>query len=134
MMVRGKGGHERALPIVSDVWSAMQTYLAIRGTAAGHFLQSYQQSYANSGDGLSAKYVARIAGDAFRRAGIDESGHALRHTFANELLRNGGNLRDAQVALRHVSIATTQRYLGFTAVRELRGLMEGSRISVTPTR
>lgn len=83
-------------------------------------------------DGLSPKYVARIVGDAFRRAAVPESGHALRHTFANDLLRNGGNLRDAQVALGHVSIATTQRYLGFTAVRELRGLMEGGRGGVTP--
>jgi hypothetical protein len=34
-----------------------------------------------------------------------------------------------KVALGHVSIATTQRHLGFTAVRELRSLMEGSRIT-----
>lgn len=132
MIVRGKGGNERALPIVGEVWSLLQTHLATRGATAGHLLQSYQQSYAQPGDGLSAKYVARIVGDVFRRAGLRErgqSGHALRHTFANELIRNGGNLRDAQVALGHVSIATTQRYLGFTAVRELRGLMEGSRVS-----
>jgi site-specific recombinase XerD len=109
----------------------MQTYLAARGATVGHLLQSRQQSYANPGDGLSPKYVARIVGDVFRRAGLrdpGQSGHALRHTFANELLKNGANVRDAQLALGHVSIATTQRYLGFTAVRELRGLMEGSRV------
>jgi site-specific recombinase XerD len=129
MIVRGKGGHQRYLPIVGEVWSLMQTHLAVRGGSAGHLIQSYQQSYANPDDGLSAKYVARIVGDVFRRAGLrdrGQSGHALRHTFAHRLLDAGGNLRDAQVALGHVSIATTQRYLGFTAVRELRGLMEGS--------
>lgn len=128
MIVRGKGGHERALPIVDDVWHAIRAYTAERGNHAGHLLQAYQQSYANPDDGLTSKYVARLVGNVFRRAGVPGSGHALRHSFATELLRNGANLRDVQIALGHASISTTQIYLGFASVGDLRGLMEGNRI------
>lgn len=128
MIVRGKGGHERLLPIVDEVLREIRGYVAGRGEFAGFLIQSYQQSYANPTDGLTAKYVARLVGDVFRRAGIKESGHALRHSFATELIRNGGDLRAAQVALGHASIATTQRYVGFTETNRLRELMEGNRI------
>jgi site-specific recombinase XerD len=128
MAVKGKGGHERALPVVDEIWSAIQTHLGERGHHAGHLLQSYQQSYANDTDGLTAKYVARLVGNVFRRAGVPGSGHALRHSFATELLRNGASLRDVQLALGHASISTTQIYLGFATVGDLRPLMEGNRI------
>ncbi len=128
MVVSGKGGHERALPIVDEVWRALRTYLSSRGTFAGSMLQSYQQSYANPDDGISAKYVARLVGNVFRRAGVSGSGHALRHGFATELLRNGANLRDVQIALGHASISTTQVYLGFASVGDLRALMEANGI------
>jgi integrase/recombinase XerD len=99
MIVRGKGGHERALPIVDEVWSAIETYLAERGTFDGHLLQSYLPSYGNPDDGITPPRVVRLVGDAFRRAGVRASGHALRHTFATDLLKNGANLRDVQTAL-----------------------------------
>lgn len=127
MIVRGKGAHERVLPIVGEVWSTMETYLVERGTFAGHLLQAYQQSYANVHDGLTAKYVARLAGGVFRRAGIKASGHALRHAFAQSMIDAGANIRDVQVALGHASISTTQVYLGYTVLGDLRGYMEGSR-------
>jgi site-specific recombinase XerD len=127
MIVRGKGGHERALPIVDEVWVALETYLAERGTFDGHLLQAYQPSYAHIDDGITAPYVVRLVGDAFRRAGVRASGHALRHTFAGSMLRNGANLRDVQTALGHVSISTTQIYIPLTVVGDLRGLMEGGR-------
>jgi integrase/recombinase XerD len=125
VIVRGKGGHERILPVTNGVWAMIETYLAERGTFDGHLIQAYQQSYANNGDGITPKYVVRLVGDAFRRAGVQASGHALRHTFATELLKNGANLRDVQTALGHVSISTTQIYLPFSAPRDLRGYMEG---------
>ena len=39
-------------------------------------------------------------------------------------------MRDAQFALGHASIATTQRYVGFTEVKRLRELMETNRIRI----
>jgi site-specific recombinase XerD len=125
MVVRGKGGHERMLPIVDRVWAMIESYLAERGDRAGHLIQAYQQSYANGEDGITPPYVAKLVGDACRRAGVRASGHSLRHTFATELLRNGANLRDVQTALGHVSISSTQIYIPLTVVGDLRGLMEG---------
>ncbi len=123
LIARGKGGHERILPITDEVWESIGTYLAGRGRSGGHLLQSYQQSYANPGDGLTAEVVASLAGKALRRVGVRSGGHALRHTFAARLIRAGASLRDVQVALGHASIVTTQVYTPLTAVPDLRRLM-----------
>lgn len=123
MVVTGKGGHSRVLPITDVVAGAIEAYVAERGKRSGYLLQSYQRSYASTHDGLSAKYVARIAGDAFRRAEIPESGHALRHTFAHGLIDAGASIRDVQGALGHASMTTTQVYLGHAEVAQLRGFM-----------
>ena len=42
MIVTAKGGHERVLPVVDEVMSAIRTYVATRGSFAGHLLESYQ--------------------------------------------------------------------------------------------
>jgi site-specific recombinase XerD len=110
LKIAGASYHGGFSHVVGEVMTAIRTYVAGRGAFAGHLLQSYQQSYANPTDALTPKYVSRLAGNVFRRAGIAESDHALRNTFATELINNGSGIRDAQVALGHVSIATTQRY------------------------
>lgn len=124
MVVTGKGGHSRALPVTGVTMDAIQNYLGERGRNSGSLLLSYQRSYANDGDGLTATYVAKLAADAFRRAGVHETGHALRHTFAHGLIDAGASLRDVQGALGHVSISTTQIYLPWTGMSELRHFME----------
>ena len=61
----------------------------------------------------------------YREAGIRSrvpSGalvHALRHTFATSLARNGASGTELQRLLGHESLATTQRYVDATA-REVR--------------
>ena len=56
----------------------------------------------------------------------------LRQIFATELIKNGGDMRDAQFALGHAvhRSATTQRYVGFTEVKRLRELMETNPIRI----
>jgi site-specific recombinase XerD len=126
MVVTGKGGHSRVLPVTSTMMGALSSFLTERGKDSGALVQSYQRSYASDSDGLSAKVVARFAGEAIKRAGVNESGHVLRHTFAHRMIDAGADIRDVQMALGHASIVTTQVYLGYTALGDLRGFMEGA--------
>jgi site-specific recombinase XerD len=120
---RGKGGHGRVLPLTETCRDAVLAYLAERGRGAGHLVRSRTEKLSVLDDGLISPTVQLIAGRALARVGIAESGHALRHTFARRLLEAGASLRDVQTALGHASIATTQIYLPFTGVIELRAYM-----------
>lgn len=123
MQVTEKGGRMRTLPITDGTVAALEAYLDERGRHSGPLIESYQRSYANTGDGLTVRYVARLAGEVFRRAGVKETGHALRHTFAHDMIEAGADLRTVQAALGHQSIATTQIYTGLADVHQLKRFM-----------
>lgn len=119
LVVTEKGGRPRVLPVTKNVRLAIEDYLKQRGRQSGPLIQSYR----DPGHGISSGQVSRIAGSTIKRADIEESGHALRHTFAHDMVDAGANLRTVQTALGHSSLMTTQIYLGFAEVRELRGFM-----------
>ena len=119
LVVTEKGGHSRLLPLTHVAREVIEAYLAERGIAPGPLLLSHQGP-----GGLTSSYVSRLASGAIKRAGVDESSHALRHSFAHRLVERGASLRDVQGALGHASIATTQTYLPHTETGRLRELME----------
>lgn len=123
MTVHGKGGHDRTLPICEETLEVLDAYLKERGLASGYLIQSYQRSYANKTGGLSRKYVARIVCQSLHRSGIEESGHALRHTMAHTMIDEGADIRDVQTVLGHASMMTTQIYLPLTEVTKMREYM-----------
>ncbi len=65
------------------------------------------------GAALQSSYVRSLLKRLARRAGVDRRvhPHALRHTMAAELLREGASVRHIQLQLGHSDLSTTAAYL-----------------------
>ena len=114
LVVRGKGGKERMVPLGTPARQAIELYLADRrklerSGAAVRFLFP-----GRSGPGhLSRSHFARLLKRLGVEAGIDPrriSPHVLRHAFATHLVDHGADLRSVQQMLGHADISTTQIY------------------------
>lgn len=129
MLVHGKGGHERVLPIPPQALSSIEQYigtLAGYGSGSGPLVRSQTRPWR----GVTPSTVGRVMGDVLTAAGVKSraydgiTGHCFRHAAATDMLRVGAHVRDVQSVLGHVSILTTQRYLPLV-VETLEGAMAG---------
>ena len=112
--VRGKGGKERLVPFGRQAREALQLYFPSReGLLSRSKKPDRDALFLNRfGGRLSARSVRRLLDRAIIRAGVlyNVSPHALRHTFATHLLKEGADLRSIQELLGHSSLSTTQGY------------------------
>ncbi|MFU8823128.1 site-specific tyrosine recombinase XerD [Yoonia sp.] len=119
LLVRGKGGKERLVPLSPPARAAMAAYLTARdaaeedarkaGKPASKFLFP---SHGKSGHLTRHRFFALIKEFAVT-AGISPASvtpHVLRHAFATHLLAGGADLRSIQTMLGHADIATTEIY------------------------
>ena len=103
MILRGKGGRERLVPISERARAAVQDWL-VHVPAAAAFLFPSGKKHLSRFQLINA--LAADAGIAPERI----SPHVLRHAFATHLLEGGADLRALQTLLGHADIATTQIY------------------------
>ena len=112
LVVRGKGGRERMVPLNDSAKRAMVDYLALRTDAKAEKSKWLFPSFGESGH-LSRQHFARELKTLAAAAGLKASQvspHVLRHAFASHLLQNGADLRVVQTLLGHADISTTQIY------------------------
>jgi integrase/recombinase XerD len=112
LVVRGKGGRERLVPLNDSAKRAMAGYLALRADARAEKSKWLFPSFGESGH-LSRQHFARELKTLAAAAGLKTaqvSPHVLRHAFASHLLQNGADLRVVQTLLGHADISTTQIY------------------------
>jgi integrase/recombinase XerD len=110
--IRGKGGHERIVPLTDKAKQATEDYLALRETVGTANSPWLFPSFGKSGH-LTRQAFARDLKDLAVSVGIPAarvSPHVLRHAFASHLLQNGADLRVVQKLLGHADISTTQIY------------------------
>ncbi|GIG29423.1 tyrosine recombinase XerD [Cellulomonas marina] len=115
VLLRGKGGKERVVPVGSFALGALEAYL-VRGrpalVAAGRGTPAV---FCNTrGARLSRQSAWAALRAAAGRAGLAQaphlSPHTLRHSFATHLLAGGADVRVVQELLGHASVTTTQVY------------------------
>ncbi len=114
LIVRGKGGKERMVPLGAPARAALTDYLAARP----RFLRPRQASpFLFPSRGREGHLTRRRCGQLLKElaveAGLDPdrlSPHVLRHAFASHLVDGGADLRSVQDMLGHADIATTQIY------------------------
>ncbi|MCR9219168.1 MAG: site-specific tyrosine recombinase XerD [Alphaproteobacteria bacterium] len=114
LMVRGKGGKERLVPLSEPARRALSAYRAAR---AAHLPGKSESPFlfpSRSADGrLTRQRFGQMLKALAVEAGLDPdrvSPHVLRHAFASHLLANGADLRAVQKMLGHADISTTQIY------------------------
>ena len=114
LLIYGKGGKERLVPLTPSAIKAIVAYEEIRG----HFLKEHETSKfffpSRSKQGhLTRRRLGQLLKELARKAGLDPaiiSPHVLRHAFASHLLNRGADLRSLQKMLGHSDISTTQIY------------------------
>ncbi len=109
LRVLGKGSKQRLAPVLPVVREAIAAYLGICP-----YLHNPEDPlfFSARGKALNPRIVQREMKRRAKLLGLPDSAtpHALRHTFATQLLAAGGDLRAIQELLGHSSIAATQRY------------------------
>jgi len=120
LLIRGKGGKERLVPLSPPARAALAAWLAHRdemeeaarlqsGTNPSRFLFP---SRGKSGHLTRVRFFTLIK-EIAKAAGVAPANvtpHSLRHAFATHLLENGADLRAIQTLLGHADIATTEIY------------------------
>ncbi len=114
VIVRGKGGKERLVPLSEAARVALAAYGPVRKRFLGPDRSSPFLFPSRSAEGhLTPRRFAQLLKEAAIVAGLDParvSPHVLRHAFATHLVDHGADLRSVQQMLGHADIATTQIY------------------------
>ena len=122
VLLRGKGGKQRIVPVGRPAIEAVDAYL-VRGRPALVSRSTPALMLNSRGGRLSRQSAWQVLQTAAERAGISGavSPHTLRHSFATHLLDGGADVRVVQELLGHASVTTTQIYtlVTVTTLREV---------------
>jgi integrase/recombinase XerD len=119
LLIKGKGGKERLVPLSAPAkmaiaayladWDASQTLAMANGKTESKFLFPSRSKLGH----LTRVRFYTLIKEICVVAGVDPtnvSPHTLRHAFATHLLANGADLRVIQMLLGHADVATTEIY------------------------
>ena len=111
--LKGKGGHIRTVPVPDWVKARIDAWTASACLNTGILFRAINKAGRTWGNGFTPKVIWSIVKEAAANSGLSGlAPHDLRRTCARLCHQAGGELEQIQFLLGHVSIETTERYLG----------------------
>ena len=111
--LHGKANHVRTVPMPVWVKSIVDEWTNAGGITSGKIFRAIHRTGCVWGHGVTPKVIWQVVKTAAARAGIETlAPHDLRRTCARLCHVAGGELEQIQFLLGHVSVETTERYLG----------------------
>ena len=109
----GKGGHIRTVPVPDWVKTIIDKWLAAAAISAGRVFRCVCRAGKHWGEGVTERLVWHVVKQYARKLGLPQvAPHDLRRSCAKLCHASGGELDQIQFLLGHVSVQTTERYLG----------------------
>jgi integrase/recombinase XerC len=118
LVLRGKGGKERMVPVLEAARIALERYLRLLPFP----LSPDEPMFRGAKGGPLSPRVVQLRLERMRdELSLPDTAtpHALRHSFATHLLAAGADLRQIQDLLGHASLSTTQAYTAVDRARLL---------------
>lgn len=124
ILVRGKGGKERMVPLSPGARDAVILWLSLRDQDEAHTKSAFLFPSRGKQGHLTRIWFFQQIKKLALMAGVNAekvTPHSLRHAFATHLLAGGADLRSIQTLLGHADIATTEIYthIQYERLREL---------------
>ena len=119
LLVRGKGGKERLVPLSPPAREAVRDWLTVRdareeeASRKGRPVSRYLFPARGKTGHMTRQRFFTLIKELAAVAGIDPADvtpHTMRHAFATHLLAGGADLRAIQIMLGHADVATTEIY------------------------
>jgi site-specific recombinase XerD len=109
----GKAAHIRTVPVPDWVKAAIDSWLTAASIIEGRVFRCVTRKGTVWGQGITEKVIWHVVKNSAASAGIAKlSPHDCRRTCARLCHAAGGELEQIQFLLGHVSVETTERYLG----------------------
>ena len=109
----GKAGHMRTVPVPDWVKQITDEWVVAAGVGSGRLFRCVSRSGTVWGEGITEKVVWHVVKEFAAKLGVPKlAPHDLRRSCARLCHTAGGELEQIQFLLGHVSVQTTEKYLG----------------------
>ena len=113
--LRGKGGYVRTVPVPDWVHGLLDDWTRAAGITTGGLFRRVSSACRVWGEAVTEKLVWHVVKEFAAKIGVNKlAPHDLRRTCARLCRTARGELEQIQFLLSHVSVQTTERYLGCT--------------------
>jgi site-specific recombinase XerD len=128
----GKASHVRTVPVPDWVKETIDNWITAAGVGVGKLFRCVSRAGTVWGEGMTEKVVWHVVKEFASKLGVPKlAPHDLRRSCAHLCHAAGGELEQIQFLLGHVSVRTTEKYLG--CKQRLRGAVN-DRIGIEPVR